>query len=79
MPKLVDVIIVNRVHLAKTLGFYRFFEGARAGADAQARGRMRKRRGGCASAGGSPGGPMHKNPSFLCVFEGAVKGQGGPT
>ena len=58
MPKLVDVIIVNRAHLPKTLIFYMILEMRRrrggcasAGADAQAQEQMRKRRGGCASAG----------------------------
>ena len=54
MPKFVDIIIVNRVHLAKTSGFYRFVE--------------KTRRGGCASAGAdaqAQGGPMH----IMCKIE----------
>ena len=42
MPKLVDVIIVNRVRLPETLSFYMILKG---------RSRFDPRRGGCASAG----------------------------
>jgi len=64
MPKLVDVIIVNRVRLPGTLIFYMILKG-RSGFDAG--GRMRKRRGGCARGDSREvgGTPNSQKPGFL--------------